>query len=96
MWGLVESSIAVVIGSMPPLKAFMTRTLERSIKRSKGASGANSRVRYDFDAQEEQSLSKSQAKVGSIPLEDRTHRSYTVSQDVKAVEEQIVRKREYY
>ncbi|KAK5166446.1 uncharacterized protein LTR77_007989 [Saxophila tyrrhenica] len=96
VWGLVESSIAVVVGSLPPLKAFMTRTLARTMNRSKGASGGNSRVKYNnFDPQEEQSLSKSQARVGAIPLEDR---SLNGSQDyhTKSVEGQIVRERDYY
>jgi hypothetical protein len=92
----VESSIAVIVGSLPPLKAFITRTLERTRDRSKVTGGSNSRAnKYRFDPQEEQSLSKSQARVGSIPLEDW---SSSMSRDppVKAEEGHIIREREYY
>ena len=101
VWGLVESSIAVIVGSLPPLKAFLTRTISRTLVRSKGASGGNSRGKFNFDLQEEQSLSNARARAESIPLEDRSvegEGSLSLSQEYrgKGAEGQVVGVKEYY
>ena len=31
VWGLVESSVAVIVGSLPPLKAFLTKKIQRYV-----------------------------------------------------------------
>ncbi len=92
---MVESSVAVMVGSLPPLKAFISRTLERTTNRS-GNSGSRSKRGYYAEPLEEQSLSKSQTRIETIPLEDRGWPIRPSGGAAHSVEGEVVKEREYY
>ena len=70
VWGLVESSISVMVGAMPALKAMLARTVHRTIHWTRGSSGGSLRDRT-FPTRDESSGNKSRLGVKSIPLQDR-------------------------
>ena len=84
VWGLVESSVAVIVGSLPPLKSFLAKKLARYgtggyvyggnanyLPGSKGARGTpGSHLHTDKSAG---------GKTSSIPLEDRDGSDNSVS-----------------
>lgn len=44
VWGLVESSISVMVGSLPALKTFLGRTLQRTLQRGSAPLSSSERV----------------------------------------------------
>lgn len=93
VWGLVESTVSVIIGSLPPLKSFLGKQISKvsgkiyaygaqgashnSAKVDAGIGGSSSGGRSPFAS----ALSKSgsRMKSESIPLEDRDGRSSNVT-----------------
>jgi hypothetical protein len=73
VWGVVESSVSVFVGSLPPLKGFLQKAVERSRQRSSRSSPYGSGVRakkFSGHRNSRQSFSKARARMDSIPLDD--------------------------
>jgi len=90
LWGLVESSVAVIVGSLPALKGFVGRKVQSTFISNPG--GSRSRPPYPIHSDEERhELSKNHATVGVIELRD-----HSPSSSVQRVPEgQIVVERQY-
>ena len=72
VWGLVESNIAVIVGTLPALKGFVSRKVQSTF-RSTSLRGSRPRRPYATISDEERyELSKNHAMVGVIPLRDRS------------------------
>lgn len=78
IWGAIEASTAVIVGSLPPLKALLTRSVKKYSSRNKSgygtgptrkAAGAGSNGEYGPN-----SVSRTVIVAESIPLDDM-HRS---------------------
>jgi hypothetical protein len=66
VWGLVESSISVIVGSLPPLKNVLGRQLNRT---RQGYSPYGADHSYGLNSKGKMSL-KGRSRVTSIPLEE--------------------------
>lgn len=73
VWGIVESSVSVIVGSLPALKSLLSRTMERTLRQGHTpyAPGSSSR-RGGHSSREKRSntLESHGTGTGSIPLKD--------------------------
>lgn len=98
VWGLVESSISVVVGTLPALKTFFGKALDRTLNRG-SAPRSSARVHrerhfagdniYDVEASH-----KSWTRVEAVPLADRGH-SLSHQPSTRSERGQIVVEREW-
>jgi hypothetical protein len=88
VWGLVESNVAVVVGTLPALKGMISRKVQSTFR----SSGSRSRRRYGNMSDEERyELSKHRATVDITTLPD----SSTTDIVQRAPNGQIVIERQY-
>jgi hypothetical protein len=87
LWGLVESSVAVIVGSLPPLKSFMQKKLAKygtAGAYGYGRNGNSYAMGGSKGARNTGPLnSHKSAVVSSIPLEDRGDGSEDSVKDLK-------------
>ena len=98
MWGLVESSISVVVGTLPALKTFFGRALDRTLNRG-SAPLSSIRIHRPRQADDENVYDgvgshKSWARAEAIPLGDRGD-SLSHEPSTRSVGGQIVVEREW-
>lgn len=98
VWGLVESSISVVVGTLPALKTFFGRALDRTLNRGSAplSSERAHRRRHTGmdDIYDGEASHKSWARAEVIPLADRGD-SLSHQPSTKSVRGQIVVEREW-
>lgn len=73
VWGLVESSISVIVGSMPALKSLLSRAVDKASRRGSSLSlggGASAEGGYASHGRAEYLFSKSGARSAAVGLED--------------------------
>ena len=88
VWGLVESNVAVIVGTLPALKGLISRKVQSTFV----SSGPRSRRRYGNISDEERyELSKNRATVDITTLQD----SSTTDIVQRAPDGQIVVERQY-
>lgn len=76
LWGIVEASTAILVGSLLPLKAFLTRGVKQYVFNVKSSLQIRQTVRRDQRGENSQGLDSPTVVVADfIPLDD-VHRSY--------------------
>jgi hypothetical protein len=76
VWGLVESSISVMVGSLPALKTFLGRTLHRTLHRGSAPLSSRERIaesqtpQLGRPSEVYDGFSKSWARAEGIPLNE--------------------------
>ena len=83
VWGLVESSVAVIVGSLPPLKSFFAKKLQRYVTSGGYVYGGNGNYMPGSKGGDRTgpiSTNKSATRPETIPLEDRDGSENSVRQ----------------
>ena len=94
VWGLVESTVAVLVGCLPPLKSFLQKKLQRYVTGGGYVYGGNGSYlpgSRGAKAAGQLSTNKSGARMDSIPLEERGNNRDSISQ----LKDQIVVTKSY-
>lgn len=96
LWGIVESSISVVVGSLPALKSFLGRAIQRTLHH-----GSMPLRNYGTPPHKQHSsgrsmklFSNNHGEVDVVPLQNRSDTK--VSSDDKWVRGKYVVEQEYY